>query len=76
MKKKSSLKPPKTKEQKESEKIISESDYINIIIIHNIDENKLFTAFSLKSLFIQLKQPNFHFFAPLLLARQDTLDAK
>ena len=33
----------------ESEKNISESDYINIIIIHNIDENQIFTAFQLRN---------------------------
>ena len=59
MKKKSSIKPQKSKEQKESEKNISESDYINIIIIHNIDENQIFTAFSLKKLYSQIKPPNF-----------------
>ena len=48
MKKKSILKHQKVTEQNDSEKNISESDYINIIIIHNIDENQIFTAFSLK----------------------------
>ena len=56
MKNKSAIK--KGKEQNELEKNISESDYINIIIIHNIDENQIFTAFSLKSLFSQLKENN------------------
>ena len=59
MKKKSSLRQPKTGEQNELEKNISESDYINIIIIHNIDENQIFTAFSLKKLFSKLHKPNF-----------------
>ena len=59
MKKKSVNKGTKTKEQNELEKNIPESDYINIIIIHNIDENQIFTAFSLKKLFCKLKEPNF-----------------
>ena len=58
MKKKSILKHQKVTEQNDSEKNISESDYINIIIIHNIDENQIFTAFSLKKIFSKLKQPN------------------
>ena len=45
----------KKKSAIESEKNISESDYINIIIIHNIDENQIFTAFSIKKLFSQIK---------------------
>ena len=50
----------KKKSAIESEKNISESDYINIIIIHNIDENQIFTAFSIKKLFSQIKSSNFN----------------
>ena len=43
----------------ELEKSISESDYINIIIIHNINENQIFTAFSLKKIFGTIKISNY-----------------
>ena len=58
MKGKSILKQKKVNEVNELEKSISESDYINIIIIHNIDENQIFTAFSLKKLFCKIKPTN------------------
>ena len=44
---------------KDNDKCISESDYINIMIINNIDENKIFTAFSLNKLINSLKEDNF-----------------
>ena len=58
MKKKSVNKGAKVKEKNEMEKNISETDYINIIIIHNIDENQIFTVFSIKKLFDKLKEQN------------------
>ena len=44
---------------KDYDKCISETDYINIIIINNIDENKIFTAFSLNKLINSIKEENF-----------------
>ena len=58
MKKKLVNKGTKVKEKNEMEKNISETDYINIIIIHNIDENQIFTVFSIKKLFDKLKEQN------------------
>ena len=41
------------------EKCLSESDYINIMIINNIDENKIFRAFSFNKLIYSLKEENY-----------------
>ena len=49
----------RTSHLKENEKCISESDYINIIIINNIDENTIFSAFSLDKLINSMKEENF-----------------
>ena len=45
---------------KEHEKCIPETDYINIIIINNINENQIFNAFSLVKLIHSLKEENFN----------------
>ncbi len=50
----------RTSESKEIDKCISETDYINIMIINNIDENKIFTVFSLTKLINSLKEEDFN----------------
>ena len=47
-----------TSEEKELDKCISETDYINILIIHNINEIQIFTAFSLQNFINSLKEGN------------------
>ena len=49
----------RTSHAKDTDKCISETDYINIIIINNIDENSIFTAFNLNKLVNSIKEDNF-----------------
>ena len=49
----------RTPSVKEIDKCISETDYINIMIINNIDENKIFPPFSLNKLINPIKEENF-----------------
>ena len=44
---------------REIEKCISESDYINIMIINNIDVNTIFSTFSLQKFLNSMKEENF-----------------